>query len=343
MKERELKFDIAKAFAAYLVVLGHMLGQIAGKNTYLISYCHMPVFFWISGYFLNRTLNYDSRGGYQRLIAKKIYRLLVPYLVWSAISLAANLIMRRMLGGELTALQIWDEFVAIFIYTRSVWFLPAIFVSEVLCIAVWSVTGEKKCIGYVLLALVWFAVTFVSADGFTLIYKFQWLFPFLLLGMICREYEDRKNGAAKKMQSAMQFAGFLYVPLALLTYRERYFNAYSQFKYDDLQSVLAGSFYFVLSCMSLCLMMWISGQVEKLAGGKWLALVGGYSMEIYVMHMFGVKFMRIVPDSISGNSILIYIYYGLYAFILTVLIVLSARFMEKRSRLFCRMVGRQKI
>lgn len=342
MKERELKFDIAKALAAYLVVLGHMLGQIAGKNIYLISYCHMPVFFWVSGYFLNRTLN-DNRGGYKRLITKKIYRLLIPYLVWSAISLAANLIMQWMIEGELTALWIRDEFAAIFIYARSVWFLPEIFFSEFLCIVVWYVTGRKKCIGYVLLAFVWLAATFVSANGFTLIYKFQWLFPFLLLGMICREYEDRKNGEVKKMQTAMRLAGFLFVPLALLTYRERYFSAYSQFAYSDLQSILAGSFYFVLSCMSICLIMWISEQVEKMAGGKWLALAGGYSMEIYVIHMFGVKFMRVVPDRIAGSDILIYIYYGLYAFVLTALIVLFARFIEKRSSLFCRMVGRQKI
>ena len=63
-KKRQAEFDIAKGIASYLVVLGHLLGQVAKKNIILIGFCHMPVFFWISGYFLHRTLTgYSYWGG----------------------------------------------------------------------------------------------------------------------------------------------------------------------------------------------------------------------------------------------------------------------------------------
>ena len=61
LKERCVEFDIAKGIAAYLVVWGHLLGQIAGKNILLITYCHMPVFFWISGFVLRKSMaKYDG-------------------------------------------------------------------------------------------------------------------------------------------------------------------------------------------------------------------------------------------------------------------------------------------
>lgn len=281
-----------------------------------------------------------SGGGYKQLIVKKLYRLLIPYLVWSTISFVANLAMELILGGEVTVSWILNEFVTIFVYARSVWFLQEIFFSEILCIAVWYFAGKKKCSRYIPLVIVWLAATFVPANGFVPIYKFQWLFPFLILGMLCGKYENSKSNHTKKRRFAVCLAGVLYLPLAVLTYREQYFNAYSQFAYSDLSSVLIGIFYFAVSCMSICLVMWISKHIEKTAVGKLLAVAGGYSMEIYVIHMFGVKFVRVMPEGILDSAVFIYMYYGLYAFVLTAVIVLFARYIEKRSRLFCRMVGR---
>ncbi len=52
--ERKIDFDIAKGLGAYLVVLGHVQQAVAGQCSTLITLCHMPLFFWISGYFMRR-------------------------------------------------------------------------------------------------------------------------------------------------------------------------------------------------------------------------------------------------------------------------------------------------
>ena len=40
-QERYMEFDIAKGIAAYLVVLGHLLDQIAGRDITLLVFCHI--------------------------------------------------------------------------------------------------------------------------------------------------------------------------------------------------------------------------------------------------------------------------------------------------------------
>lgn len=62
--DRDLTFDIMKGMAAYCVVWGHLLSQGAGKKITLISLFHMPVFFWVGGYFLyNSLIRHQKQGG----------------------------------------------------------------------------------------------------------------------------------------------------------------------------------------------------------------------------------------------------------------------------------------
>lgn len=71
---RNRTFDILKAIAIYLVVLGHVL-DFYGLNQYpLISFLHMPIFFFVSGYFLYYSINKYS---FQVLFKKKVKTLLV--------------------------------------------------------------------------------------------------------------------------------------------------------------------------------------------------------------------------------------------------------------------------
>lgn len=80
-------FDQMKGIAIILVVIGHVMQFSFGFNTSdvvdMLGIFHMPVFFYISGYFLYKQIDNIS------LLFVKLYRrtlsLLVPYLVFGAL------------------------------------------------------------------------------------------------------------------------------------------------------------------------------------------------------------------------------------------------------------------
>lgn len=64
---RDEKWDITKAIAIYLVVLGHLLA-LFGVTSNIINFSHMPIFFFISEYFLNHSL---TKYNFFEVIKKK--------------------------------------------------------------------------------------------------------------------------------------------------------------------------------------------------------------------------------------------------------------------------------
>lgn len=120
---REIDKDIDKGIAIYLVVLGHLFG---GANPY-ITFCHMPVFFFVSGYFAYSSMQkHKSRD----IIKRKIESLLIPYLFWSGVSFVANVGVKY-LNGSITRDMIKVEFIDVFLMARSVWFLVILFLTIV--------------------------------------------------------------------------------------------------------------------------------------------------------------------------------------------------------------------
>ena len=82
---RDSSFDIMKGIAILLVVLGHSVPDqasasgIASYPLYLmrtiIYSFHMPVFFFVAGYFMHIPL----KEGFQKFVKDKSIRLMVPY------------------------------------------------------------------------------------------------------------------------------------------------------------------------------------------------------------------------------------------------------------------------
>lgn len=124
-----------KGIAIYLVVLEHLLDQVAGKSIYLISLVHMPIFFFVSGFFIGSSIQKD---GYYNLINKMVKSLLVPFILWSAVAFCSNIAMdilsQRISIGDI----IRTQFIDIFVYARLVWFLLILFIVDIIYIIVYA-------------------------------------------------------------------------------------------------------------------------------------------------------------------------------------------------------------
>ena len=133
--------DAAKALGIVLVVLGHAPGRPDGVTTLIYGF-HMPLFFFISGYLLSPE---RASGPLRLAIARAARSLLMPYAFFFVVSMAYWLATRHLgaraakfaqvtpadaLHGFVTGLSS-DLFINV-----ALWFLPCMFVVQVLYAAV---------------------------------------------------------------------------------------------------------------------------------------------------------------------------------------------------------------
>ena len=127
--------DILKGIAIILVVLGHLPcvnGRASTCNTLIYSF-HMDLFFCISGY--TACLSFSHNPSVRKFIWKRILTLLIPYLTWC--------IFRNFF------FDVWDwnsaknAFYVIWAGLGSMWFIPALFVTQMVFVAYVVLTGKN--------------------------------------------------------------------------------------------------------------------------------------------------------------------------------------------------------
>ena len=84
MKERNKQMDVLLCLGIFLVVLGHV-GPDSWRTKlfgwFVIYSFHMPLFFFISGYFYKP----EREENYGRNIFRMIRKFVVPYYVWNLV------------------------------------------------------------------------------------------------------------------------------------------------------------------------------------------------------------------------------------------------------------------
>ena len=327
--ERKIDFDIAKGLGAYLVVLGHVQQAVAGQCSTLITLCHMPLFFWISGYFMRRCTSWRE---WWNQAVRKTRRLLLPYFIWSAAALALN-ILPLLPKGSFSLDAAAREFTDIFLYARSTWFLAALWIVELMGSLACVLSRKLRLNKYILLTAFWIGSVALPLDGIFQFYKVKWLMPFFIFGAASNEFAlyERAN------KRAVLCAGCLFPILGWTLAGGASFDQYITCAYTGAGSVLAGAGYYVVSGLSVCLVMGLSGTLgEKVI--RWAAPVGQISLEIYVLHMFFVKLLSLLPavDGVAGQVLQI-----LYAAVIVAVIWVLVTYILNRIPLFRLCVGRE--
>lgn len=321
--ERNMEFDIAKCIAIYLVVCGHVISHITSTQIISINYTHMPVFYFIGGYFLfNSIKKYD----FSVICINKIKALLIPYLSWSLISFGANLLILYVKKkGNIQ--NVFDEFNNIFIYSRSVWFFINIFISMIILIFVYYLS-LKIHINFIFLSIVtWLLFSIFIPNSFFMLYKSKWLFPFLLLG-----YLFAQNGIKKILYN--KYAIILIILSFIISinfqYRSNYFDKYSQFQYSSIIDILYGLLYYTTSAMGIFTVFFLSTMLKKYWIGRCMSHIGKYTSDIYAIHMFLIKFIPMIYLGFcKGYSWLTYSYALLYSLLILLLIYwISMRYLR---------------
>lgn len=144
--------DMAKGIGILLVVIGHLQGKdIFALSPYILPICtwifsfHMPLFFIVSGILINYKKDLDKD---LNVLAKRRFRgIMVPYYCFSvcylSVVLYALIIERSIMPGTLFV-NLWY---VLSTYGMSVlWFLPALFLGELVFLYLFKKFDTRKSI-----------------------------------------------------------------------------------------------------------------------------------------------------------------------------------------------------
>lgn len=145
VSQRFAYLDALKGIAIILVVVAHMLGEGEFKFIYspeirkFIYTFHMPLFFILCGISFSISFN---KG--KATLKKSIYKVLLPYLLWSSIYL--------LLTSLSTKIDIKEWLIAIFTLRgrAPLWFLGSLFICQILFILIES---PRKILAIVIISI----------------------------------------------------------------------------------------------------------------------------------------------------------------------------------------------
>ncbi|MCR5526213.1 MAG: acyltransferase family protein [Lachnospiraceae bacterium] len=126
--------DLAKGIGIILVVLGHIEYISKDLRIFIVSF-HMPLFFVVSGILLS--ISGAHERDFKDILGRRVRRILLPYLYFSILDVIIYIgyfmLTKRDGGWSTVFMDILQTFT---LYGISVlWFLPALFFSEILFIA----------------------------------------------------------------------------------------------------------------------------------------------------------------------------------------------------------------
>lgn len=337
MDKREEKWDILKGLAIWLVVWGHLTTD---QNLEIIIYViHMPLFFMASGYFAYYSYQSDDFG---IILKKKAARILVPFITWSGVAVAANCVREFLINGFHADFLI-HKLVEVYVTSMSVWFLWALFVIFLLfSLAFWL----GKYIGYISYIIIWVGMVCILPINLFSFNKIAMNFIWFLLGYFLHNL-NLKN----RIFTFFRKGSILYIPLYFIVFRlisvEEFWKWYS-FTMEDMD---AGRITFISVVLTLYTLIgmtfiweWVIPFIEIVKLKQGVLGIGGQTLEIYTMHMMFVSYFTVIPKFIDQNGIVFnYFYLPLYVTLICyIIIILSNKILHKIKLYNIFMLGRIK-
>lgn len=153
--------DVAKGIGILLVVLAHIYGFNDSINRGLIVVWiysfHMPLFFIIAG----MLLKYKKNKDFKTFLLSRIKGILIPYLSFSIITIFINIIINGF-NKDIIAWNLIYSLIGIGI--DVLWFLPALFIGEVLFILI-NKAIKNDYIKMILITFLFLGSTFISKEN----------------------------------------------------------------------------------------------------------------------------------------------------------------------------------
>lgn len=267
--ERDSAVDALKAFAIFLVVLGHIQPVQAAEN-FIYSF-HMPLFMFLSG--ITFCHSFARRKSAAAYIGRRCAALLIPYVAWGFVSY----FLRRTELFSVSGFVLNPFSAAHFNY---LWFLPTLFCIVCVCAASQCAGSRALKRRFVAELLVLLCGAFLLAvlyrfSGIKLFRQSLIYFPPFVLGLFMTEYSG--------FRGIMQSRGILTVLIVLYCALFPFYSTENQ----NLLSYIArfGCGISLTVPLYFVAQNWIPfPQYKSLRGG--VLLLSKNTLSVYVIHEF---------------------------------------------------------
>ena len=209
MIERYRWVDRARGYALLMVVLGHLGIPFFGK--YITAF-HMPLFFFLSGY------TFKICDSYPIFFAKKVKRLLVPYLFMGIPLVIASCVTRYFAG--IRSFEDYGKVLLKFVVQQrycTIWFLTCLFLlCQIFFVIVKGTHDNLKYIGSVSILMGIVGILYFNSGGEALLWNIDVCFtaaPFFGAGYLCSAKKEKIEKITKKLSKLVILCvtGLIYI------------------------------------------------------------------------------------------------------------------------------------
>ena len=276
--------DYAKGIGIILVVYGHVLRGIYNAEMHLseIFYnvsdslvygFHMPLFFFLSGFFFTKCLN---KRGTTSFLADKAKALLYPYIVWMLFQSGMELVLSNYTNNHLTMTEVFSMLYA---PRAQFWFLHTLFLMYLGTTAIFLASGKLGTIFSLILSA--FLLFFPQAIGIALLGPFATNYVFFVLGVICFKL-GLERWQLPSTPVAMLSTGAAFAALGILTVS------------GNLMAPAINQL--LLAISGIVFVLTIAAGMSKSHKLKILKTIGQKTMPIYLAHIIAGSGVRIMLD-----------------------------------------------
>lgn len=204
-----------------------------------------------------------------------------------------------MIRGGFSLNAILNEAVEIFIYSRSVWFFIQLFFAHILFYLIYTITRNQS-LRIILNLLVWaLLIAFCNTEVLRM-WRIKWLYGFLLLGFICRKYNVLEKVKSKKKSVLIgAFVIFLLGWVASTIFSGGVCTEGLSAGFNELTvslNILKKELW-VWVCGLTGIITWYLASLfmSRFKLFEILYRMGGYTLDIYVVHMMIIFMIKYVP------------------------------------------------
>ncbi|CCH56133.1 acyltransferase 3 [Fibrisoma limi BUZ 3] len=286
--------DYARGIAILMVVYGHLVGGVSRTGADMdatlllipatLYNFRMPLFFFVSGLFLERSLQKRQVSGFLR---NRFSTILWPYLLWGALQIGTQILLSSRTNSKKDISHLLYLF-----YdpqkTDQFWYLAALFNVAVVFALTYQVF-KIRGLWQIALGL---AFRFMSdyLEGFSLLHNFMYFYIFSAIGYNMSRLILEKNWLAKASLGRWALA-----LMPIFVAGQWYWFTHK----DDINTFLHMGIAFV----GMVMIVFLCYALSKRDSLPVLRFIGYHSLYIYLIHVFIISGTRIAFTALGIHSI----------------------------------------